>query len=210
MQKVILFVLGFFLFPSLVSADPGDIFQEQPDIFYSGVTGQTESYQKLGTTYTQNLGGVGFYLTEGGPTDVNIYMQECSDSDYDDCLSVTDTGTFSATTVDGNQESSSTFSSAYTLLTAKYYRLRIISAGHRLQCGDTSGNTPNAAGDATPNDACNGASRSWTYHLYEGGSPPASATSSLVVVDTSSDNTGIMIIGFLILGYGLFTLKLRK
>jgi len=195
MRKIGWLLLGIVLTPVIALAAPGDVFQSQTGILYSGVAGQTESFQKLGTGYATTTGGAGIYLTSG-PSTITLYLQECSSSAYNDCISVTDTGSFIATTIDGNQESSSTFSSAYTMLNTKYYRLRWTSGGHRIQCGNTSAQTPNAAGDSTPTDACNAASgRSWTYKLYEG-TPPS----------TNSMTDQVLELIYVILACGIFYL----
>lgn len=168
MKKILLFITLSLLFISRPAiASPGDVFESQTAILYSGTGGQTDSFQPLGTTYTQLAGGAGVYITSGSASSV-IELQECSSSAYADCVSVASTTTFSVTTIDGNQESSSTFLSAYQMTSSKYYRLRWTSGGHRIQCGNTSAMTPIVGSDATPAGACAAAGRAWTFNLYEG------------------------------------------
>lgn len=174
------------------------IVQENAVIRYSGATGQTESFQPLGIGYEYNTTGVGVYCTAGGcNASTTIHLEECDDSGYTtNCSYVTQTPSFTTSSIDGNQESYSDWSAEYEMEIDKYYRLRWVSSNHRIQCGNDGDESPIDHSYATPSGACNAASgRIWTYHLYGEDISTSTATST---TDTTNIEIGAGILLFLL------------
>lgn len=155
------------------------VYQSAITIRYTGTTGQTESFQPLSTGYTQTAEGIGIYCSHVGGcnSSTTIQLQECDDSGYStNCSYVATTDSFPTSSVDGNQESYSDFTSSYEHDETKYYRLRWTSSSHRIQCGGDGDEAPIDHGEATPSSACGSTGRVWVYKLY--GTEASTSTTS--------------------------------